>query len=163
MTVETNKSSAWTPLEEQTIAEIMEGRGCTRGNAIRVMRAGYKLGDDAAKKLRQPTELNEKLAELGVAAPHIAHVAKAKKVKVAKEPKPKKERKPAKSYKDLKAAGICVKCARYKAPKDGSVCLVCRAMAARYKEVGKKDWSRADFFKTNAAKEAIAASVEVSK
>jgi len=105
-------NSGWTEDEQARIAAIMEERGVSRGQAIRVMRAekvrgvvsvlehGRMVEQPAApapelrQEMQQPDELNAKLAELGDKAPHVAaKIQKEKPVKTKSTPKPKKEAK----------------------------------------------------------------------
>jgi len=67
----------------------------------------------------------------------------------------KKERKAGVAYADRHKAGLCVKCNR-PAPKEGTVCAYCRAMATYCHEckAEKKPFTRENFARTTAAHEA---------
>jgi len=85
----------WTEAEQSRIAQIMETKGCTRGNAIRVMRA-EQLKLKVVDPLAQATEIPASQLR------PVASAKKDRKAKAAKTPKKEKSDRKAKAAKTPK-------------------------------------------------------------
>jgi hypothetical protein len=101
MTTDAKAVQSWTPEQNATIDGLQQKLGWTRLKAIHKLREGEKAGrtpeqilaeataakvKPAAKPIRQPKELNKRLAKMGDEAPHVkATKSKAKgEVKISK-------------------------------------------------------------------------------
>jgi hypothetical protein len=124
---------------ESEISKVMEDRKISRVSAIQFIRRQSAKSAILAGAQAKATK------------PEPAKATPAK----PKADKPKKERKAAVPYEKRHAAGVCVKCPR-PAPKEGTVCAYCRAMATYYAEckADKRPFTRENFARTNAAQEA---------
>jgi hypothetical protein len=86
MTTDAKAVQHWTPEQNATIDGLQQKLGWTRIKAIHKLREGEKAGKTpeqilaeataakakpAAKPIRQPRELNKRLAEMGDKAPHV--------------------------------------------------------------------------------------------
>jgi hypothetical protein len=159
-------SELWNESQVKVIALYQEKLGMTRSNAVRKMR-GLELRkitpDQQVENLTK--ELADRKSPAKVREKHDVGSNPVKVVeKKATPAEPKKERKSAVPYEKRHAAGLCVKCPR-PAPKEGTVCAYCRAMATYFNEckADKREFTRENFARTNAAQEAekLAAKGEV--
>jgi len=155
---------SWSMAEQDRIQQIQKQRGCTRGNAIRVLRREQQTGKVEPLPGERPAE-SEAKPEIDREATRKAHHPAMRHDK----PKAKKTAGKKLTYAELakqrEAEGACVKCGRYKAVKGGRMCAVCPAMAKTWKKCReeKREWSRKNFMRTQAFEEALKLSPEVKR
>ena len=156
------KVPSWTKEQSDVIDLYQQKLGMNRSNAIRKLRQLEGRGVTPAQQLNSVTtpakapKLEQTQTPAKVRETHELGSNPVKVVeKKATPAKPKKERVAAVPYEKRHAAGLCVKCPR-KAPKEGTVCAYCRAMATYFNEckAEKRPFTRENFARTNAAQEA---------
>jgi ribosomal protein L24 len=171
----------WTEAEQARIQAIQEERGCTRGNALKVLQAEKKRAAVVDPlNLPRETQATPKAPAMtsDVRHPELRHTpvqtqavapvenskqetapVKTKKEKKAKAPKkPRGEKKSGKQiYVEREAAGMCVSCGSRKAMKGHKECAydVLRTRESTKARKEKTPWNIDNFRRTKACIQAL--------